>query len=140
MNRPGDLRAALEPLWALRGDRAHVERLRRVLLDRPHLIEADEAVELLASFPAGLSGSEVARRLHRSKAVVLHALHADPRVEQTRTGRGSRFRLTPRSREPQRTGQEDSSAAPLPSPGLRDTSPLPASEKRSGRAAVEEVA
>jgi hypothetical protein len=123
--RSGELREALEPMWALKHYRAQVERLCRVLLERPHVSEADEAVELLASFPAGLSGSEVTRRLHRSKAAVLHALRTDRRVEKTGWGRGSRFRLTARSREPQRTGQEPSSDAPPSDLDLGHPSPEP---------------
>jgi hypothetical protein len=108
--RRGELRAALDPL---RGDR-QTERLRRAMLDAPQTDpRADEIVELLAEHPAGLSGSEIARRLRRSKAQTLTVVQLDPRLVQTGSGRGSRFRLDAAAlRNPQGTGQEARSRVP----------------------------
>ena len=106
------------------------------------VIEIAEDVEIRRAFRAllsrhedGLSGSTVARELRRSKARVLAALDADPGVERSGTGRGSRYRLTceeaPPAREPQGTEQE-----PMRAPAGPD---LGASEGQSARAAPTEI-
>lgn len=114
--RRGELRKALAPMFALRRDRAQVERL-RLLLDAGRLLEplADETAELLARHPEGLSSTSIARLLGRRKAHVLAVVRADGRIVQAGTGRGTRFRLTSEAgrmgREPQGTGQEPRGAS-----------------------------
>jgi hypothetical protein len=126
-------------MWALKDDRAQVERLRRVLIDRSQLTEADEAVELLHGHPDGLSATEIAMRLHRRKADVLAAMRHDSRFTKVGNGRGTRYRIAPCwldwTREPKGTGQQRSSGASPPSPELRDPQAMPAPE-----IAPEEVA
>jgi hypothetical protein len=123
--RPGDLHAALEPMWAMRDDRAQIERLRRVLLARPATSRlTDDAVELLRGHPQGLSGTEIARRLQRDKGRLLAAIRYDPRFVKMGTGRGTRFRLVARDvwtpRRPHTTGRErpggDAAANPTDDP------------------------
>jgi hypothetical protein len=52
----------------------------------------DDLAGLLAETPAGLSGRELAARLHRRRGDVSAVLRADPRFEHCGNGRGSRWR------------------------------------------------
>lgn len=90
--RRGDLREALASVFALRGDAAEVERLRRVLLG-PGVALADELAASLAEERGGLACDALARRLRRRKADVLDALKSDPRFRHSGEGRGSRWRV-----------------------------------------------
>jgi outer membrane protein TolC len=90
-----ELREAMQSALAFRGDRAQIERRRRVLLgDAPDSPLADELVAALASEPLGLSLAELASRVRRRKADVLHVLRLDARFEHVGRARGSRWRRT----------------------------------------------
>jgi hypothetical protein len=58
---------------------------------------ADDLRRALADEPFGLSGRELARRVHRRHVDVLTALRADPGIEHEGRTRGSRWRLRRRA-------------------------------------------
>ena len=95
--RPGDLRAALAPVLALRRDRAEIDRLRSGLLGPsvPLLDDdlADAIAAVLAVEPAGVSCDELARRSHRRRMEVRRVLHSDQRFAHRGNRRGSRWQL-----------------------------------------------
>ena len=93
---------------------------------------ADDLRRVLADEPLGFSCDELARCVHRRRALVLAALRTDPRFEHDGRTRGSRWRLADqegRGRNGTGTGRND-----LPWPEL-DASGVPALVRRAENAA-----
>lgn len=110
--RPSDL----DRVESCLGDAlAEVSRLREALTAPVADLLVDDVVVLLSEqHPPiiGLSGSEIARRLHRNRIDVLAVLRDRRYFVRHGSGRGTRFRLAPGIGKPKETDYELRGRAP----------------------------
>jgi hypothetical protein len=90
-HRHGELREALEPVFAAQRERLHRPWFAAPEFESP--LAGEIAALMLSVEPAELSGTEIARRLRRRKVEVLAALRSDPHFVSNGSGRSLRWRV-----------------------------------------------